>query len=797
MGIFNRSSFSNILIAIGLLLLSFCQETYGKNSLDDHVFLSCETQGSIKSKLRKGYRAFIILPGAPIQNILKDAVNFLNINNEDILTLIFKQQTPDLPDLLKRQQINKYLAIPGNDKLNELDECQKKGKRMFVFAPGNSSLWYSSKAYLSDYTVDPEFPFKVETGFSGNPANDFIIFRMDSHIHALPDSLKSRPDRVPILFNTYSGKLPNFFITDHKDIFLSFKNYCDQNSWYSTNVLYNNDPLCGVSWKEIPELISHGKIHIRHGRISPQKNGFRFSPDVFAFNSLTSEDTKIFYASPMPLLNKMALSLKFNENINNLVGSTNASYSRIEYVKDASRKWCGLFNGKNHFIDFDTGIELENTITICVWVCPTTVTGNHSILGKGEAFSVKYKDGRLLFTTPGIKDHFSDSVVVRENEWQHLAFVFSANKGVRFFKNGVFISEKESADFIPSNHSLLVGTNLWDEYFEGMMDDLAIWNRALSDEEVLRVYTQGLDEDSIPLMKYLLIAGLLLLVVFILAIRFMILSHRKNRSALNLEPTTIKKHIPYIPKEVLKLNNPTIEIFGGFRFINCDNEDLTPRFSTRRKQIFILVMIATFRENGISSKLLTNKIWAGYSAESAKNNRSTQIQRLRDIFSQNSGISIEFKDKKWMISFQEDVFCDLKQYFILLNHIRESGWDNLNVMHLEQLLSIIEKGAVLPQMEDEWLDEFKSKISDELLDLLLPLYQSKELISNHRLAVRLSNALLIFDPLNETVLKHKVNKLFLLDKKTLAHECFEHFSKNYQICYNQPFLTTFADVLNQ
>lgn len=797
MSILKRFSFLYIRIAIGFLILSFCLEVDGKNSLDDHVFLSCETQGNIDEKLIEGYRAFILLPGAPIQDILNDALNFLSINNDAILTLIFKQPTPDLPDLLKNHPIKKYLATPGNDKLDNLDECQKKGKRLFVFAPGNSSLYYSNKMHLCDYLVGEKFPSKVANGFSGNPANDFIVFRMDSSIHSLPDSLTSQPHKVPILFNTFTGKLPNFFITDHIEIFLLFKNYMDQHSWYCTNVIYNNTSLNGISWKEIPELISHGKIHIRHNKISPQKSGFRFSPDVFQFNSFTSEETKVFYASPTLLVNKIALSLQFDESINNLVGKTNASYSNIEYTKDVSRQWCGLFNGENHFIDFDTQIELEDNITICVWVHPSSITGNRSILGKGEAFSVKLRDGRLLFTTPGIKDHLSDSIVVRKNEWQHLAFVFSANKGVRFFKNGLFIGEKKSAEFIPSNHSLLVGTNLWDEYFEGMMDDLAIWNRALSDEEVLRVYTQGLDDDSVPLMKYLVIAALLLVVVFIIAIRFMIRSRRKKERALNLEPTIIAKHIPYIPKEAPKVNYPTIEIFGGFRFINRDNEDLTPRFSTRRKQIFILVMIATFRENGISSKLLTNKIWAGYSAESAKNNRSTQIQRLRDIFSQNSGISIDFKDKKWMIAFQEDVFCDLKQYFLLLNHIKESGRDNLNIVQLEQLLSIIEKGAVLPQMEDAWLDEFKSKISDELLDLLVPLYQSNELISNHRLAVRLSNALLIFDPLNETVLKYKVNKLFLLQKKTLAHECFEHFSKNYQQCYNQPFDTTFAEFINQ
>ena len=795
MSITQREPFSYILIVIGLLIFISCQGVHGKNSLDNHVFLSCETNGNIEKELSNGYRAFILLPGAPINDILDDAYDFLSINNEAILSLISKQQTAELTGILSEHKIREFLSTPEFYQLNELDDCIEANKRMFVFAMGNTPLCYSYDEFLCDYSVSQGFPLEVTSGFSGNRANDIVVFRMDSSINFLPDSLKAQTDKVPILFNTLTGKLPNFFVTNEPDFFHSFEKYFTKYNWYSTNVLYNNKPIFDVAWKEIPELISSGKIYIRQGKISPLKDGFRFSPDVFQFNDFTSDDTKIYYASPMLLSNKMELSLTFDESIDNQVGSVNASYCKIDYKRDETRDWCGLFNGENHFIDFDRGIELEDNITISVWVNPTKITGNNSIIGKGEAFSVKFREGRLLFTTPGIKDHLSDSIVVRKNEWQHLAFVFSANKGVRFFKNGSFIGEKESADFIPSNHSLLVGTNLWDEYFEGMMDDLIIWNRALSDTEISSVYQQAFEGDSnSKVISISLYSGMLLLISLLVIFIKRSIQRKTNTTQ---EPNIKSKHIPFIPRDINKSNQSTLKLFGGFHFVNRDNEDLTPRFSMRRKQIFILVLISTFRENGISSKQLTNKIWAGYSAESAKNNRSTQIQRLRDILSENSGIGIEFNNKKWIICFQDDVFCDLKQYFLLLNDIKESRADKLNIPQLEQLLSIIEKGAVLPQMDDEWLDEFKSNISDELLDLLVPLYRNRELISNHRLAVRLCDALLIFDPLNEIVLKHKINQLFLLEKKTLAHECFEHFSKNYQQCYNQPFATTFAELLNK
>lgn len=111
---------------MGFLMLSFGQKVVGGNSLDEHVFLSCEAQGTINAQLAKGYRAFILLPDAPIEDILNDATHFLRLNQEVLLILILTQPRPDLADLLEHHPVHDYLATPGNNKLNALDDCQKR-----------------------------------------------------------------------------------------------------------------------------------------------------------------------------------------------------------------------------------------------------------------------------------------------------------------------------------------------------------------------------------------------------------------------------------------------------------------------------------------------------------------------------------------------------------------------------------------------------------------------------------------------------------------------------------------------
>lgn len=771
-----------------LILLLLASGVRGKNSLDDYIFLSCATKSNISNELLDGYRAFIIADGAPIETILNETNSFLTKNKKEFIVIIFEKKFPDLSKLLKGHPINQFLATPRDHSFNLLKECKTEGKRFFIFMPGATPFSFPSEKHLCQYSVPPGFPAKIERGFSQNPMNDLVIFRLDILPTHLPDSLRQQPAIIPRLFNTYTGKLPNFLVCKQKEVFETYFHEFSKQKWYSANVEYSGIPLAGIHWKKMPLLTSFGKIHTNELDLSPQKKGYRFSPDIFTFNKQTSESTKIFYAAQKNIMDEMVLLLAFEKNVNNTIKiGTKTSYSHISYKKDAARGWCALFNGKDNYIDFDTDINFHENFTVSAWVKPTELKGNRSILGKGKALSVKFKDGNLLFTSPGIKDHYSDSAVVTRNEWQQLTYVISAGEAVRFYRNGKLVGIQEAAEIEPTEYSLLVGTNLWDESFKGLMDDLAIWNRTLSNEEVEELYRTGFEQEKKPLIKRLL-SSLFFILLLISTYVVLSKSKRKKPAKKTADNTQKKQHI---------INEPQIQLFGGFRIVNKNNEDLTLRFSPKRKQIFILVLIETLRAKGISSKQLTNNLWAGYSSESAKNNRSTQIQRIREILKLNSGITIEYKNKNWAINSDADIYCDLAHYFQLMEHHKVQYKGAYKPELLSELLTIIEKGALLPNMEEEWLDNFKSQISNELLNTLLPLYANRELIDDTELALRLSHALLIFDPLNETLLSHKINLLIKLGKNTQAHEYLEHFEKVYLQCYNQPFGKSISDLLEK
>ncbi|MFV0589759.1 MAG: LamG-like jellyroll fold domain-containing protein [Draconibacterium sp.] len=785
---------SKLLYALtgALFFLLFPFTSVGGNSLDEHVFLTRKNTLNFQQDLHDGYRAFIISPKTLYSDFFTDAEKFLE-ENGDFLFIITEQETPEFLKELEQNKLCRFLAIPGQQTTNNLSECISENKRLFVFTPGLTTVSFSLNNLACTYNVPAEFPDEIASGFTGKPENDLVVFYLDDDLNTLPDSLQQNPELIPRLFNEYTGKLPNFFVTGYKNIFNAYQQTFSKQEWFSANVIYNEQPLEGITWKEMPGMESFGKIHTTQKELSPYKDGFHFSPDVFTFNSYTSDNIKIFYARPKDLKDGMVLMLPFEQNVNNAVAAnTEIPYSNIEYKNDSLRGWCAVFNGKDNYIDYDTDIELNNNFTVSAWIKPTDISGNRSIIGKGKALSVKFRNGNLLFTSPGIKDHVIDSAVVKINEWQQITFVISIGKTVRFFKNGELVGVDDAANISSTEYSLLIGTNLWDEAFKGMMDDLTIWDRALSDIEVKRLYKQEQKrDDKAENNSWLWI----LPIIFLLVIFPIVYFQNKKKKRLHRSGKPQKAVATSIKKK--KQTGPFIEVFGGFRIVNREGEELTSRFSTRRKQLFVLVLVATLRENGASSKQLTNHLWAGYPAESAKNNRSTQVQRIREILDQNSGINIEYTNKKWVIQFNDDVYCDLADYFLLIEQFRQAAKSGVQYELLNKILCIIEKGPLLPNMDDVWLDDFKSRISDELLETLLPLYADEDFMQNQDAVLRLSNALLIFDPLNEAILSRKLTALVKLGKNTQAHESLEHFEKYYQQCYAQPFGKSISELIEQ
>ena len=134
-------------------------------------------------------------------------------------------------------------------------------------------------------------------------------------------------------------------------------------------------------------------------------------------------------------------------------------------------------------------------------------------------------------------------------------------------------------------------------------------------------------------------------------------------------------------------------------------------------------------------------------------------------------------------------------YLNYINIVKDKN--KLTQEKVVQLISIIERGSFLPTAEYEWLDSFKSEISNEIIDIYSHYTKSINLSSDPEFLIRLSDCIFYIDPVNEEAMVIKCKSLVLLGKHSLAQKAFENFTREYSRIYAEAFGKDLNTILNQ
>ena len=86
------------------------------------------------------------------------------------------------------------------------------------------------------------------------------------------------------------------------------------------------------------------------------------------------------------------------------------------------------------------------------------------------------------------------SVAVNDRQWHHVVWVWDRNVGIKFYIDGVvsFSNGTTNADNILSDYNFSIGDAVPSiSPFDALIDDVRVYNRALSADEVKRLYNLG------------------------------------------------------------------------------------------------------------------------------------------------------------------------------------------------------------------------------------------------------------------------------------------------------------------
>jgi len=165
------------------------------------------------------------------------------------------------------------------------------------------------------------------------------------------------------------------------------------------------------------------------------------------------------------------------------------------------------FDGKDDYVDCGNDDTLNaNTFTLMAWVFPTSIDAatHEMIAGKGWSatersyyFSILQGKAFVSFRNPGntAQADVQGNTAFQKSTWYHIAGINNRKENkAAIYVNGVKENEKAiDYDVMVTPKPLWIG-NLGDHtlHFNGIIDDLAIFNVALTEDEIKDIMRKGL-----------------------------------------------------------------------------------------------------------------------------------------------------------------------------------------------------------------------------------------------------------------------------------------------------------------
>src|SRR3989338_2854505 len=214
-------------------------------------------------------------------------------------------------------------------------------------------------------------------------------------------------------------------------------------------------------------------------------------------------DEKIGLVSHWPFENN------YNDNVGNNHGSINGNPVFIEGKVGKSLKFDG-----NDYIKTDIkNLDLQSAFTISAWINAESSSSFQTILAKEqdspEGWSNRnfwfalWDNGKLTLKFSSLSNNNDCEIIggsdLRNKGWKHVVGVYDGSNCKIYVDGGLVGSDAVSGKPEGIGHPLLIGleSNYRKRGFKGAIDEVKIWDRALSNEEIKDEYDGNSKERGI------------------------------------------------------------------------------------------------------------------------------------------------------------------------------------------------------------------------------------------------------------------------------------------------------------
>ncbi|RIH65884.1 hypothetical protein D1164_06350 [Mariniphaga sediminis] len=707
---------------------------------------------------------------------------------------------------------SRIFYLPRGEAWPPMDYLIQADRRILFFVTGNFENQGRVLHHTQDYIFRVSASGTPEKGMRGNyhaaetNLELFMIDNLDKLPTNTPDGGSIRnlvPDYINFLLENWTrfGKKPNFIFVGESilnfDIIIAQLNSF---TWINGTAKSSSGKILEkIYWRNPDVLVTGGRFSFpyRGGEeltLTPFAPGYRMTPEqIIVTGEMEVPENYNIIAHPIRLSEGLTGSFSFNGSIRNILSPSDIfSGGNYSFSRDIEReRVLRLPEGANVNLGPPDSYGLRNSsfsVSCFVKFSEILEFGDNAVLGNYET---EYRRGLHLILRSGhpyfglwANDYISEEKL-EPNVWYHLVWRYIVETGEQaIFLNGRNIGSSTGHPPFSGTGNIHLGSALSQgASMRGYIDELHIWNRPLGVEEITRLALNeeikiGNNELSGFFSRNEIKAGAAFLILILILTGIWVIVRRKKPGKIEYPLILPKKNTAN-----------QINLFGGFRAVDQEGNDISTLFTPKVKELFLFTLLASLKNSaGAAVTDIDEQLWPDLPAKKVTNNRAVTLNKLRKILQHIEGVEVITQNGFLQVKLGEPLFCDYAEAYNLCQ--LPAGMDK---RQLETFFQLVKKGRFMKGITWSWLDEMRGYTGTQVIDNLLKLAVYFKEGNNLPGIEALAKRILEYDDLNEEAIWLQVWVLRQTNNMHQAKFHFESFCLKYHASLGEKFPMNFEE----
>lgn len=154
----------------------------------------------------------------------------------------------------------------------------------------------------------------------------------------------------------------------------------------------------------------------------------------------------------------------------------------------------GVFDGVDDYVEIadNNALDLPNELTISTWIYPQSIpsSGLMAILSKDENYEFHVTPAGEINWWWSTNQFSTSGAAIRANNWYHIAITYKNGQQRIYVDGEILASQAYTGQLAVNNDALQIGQDQFfsGRYFHGAIDEVQLYNQALTNAQVNELY---------------------------------------------------------------------------------------------------------------------------------------------------------------------------------------------------------------------------------------------------------------------------------------------------------------------